>query len=103
MKTIPAILWVLALFALICQASCVTRKKVNAYLWLNNSPIPQEICEREPDLKDYGLYRKLNGGGFEFVSFCEVKARDFFSMYKTDFERLLNGKQESEGSKPRKD
>jgi hypothetical protein len=70
-------------------------------LWLNNSPIPSEICKREPELKDYGFYRKLNDGNFEFVGFCEPKASEFFSMYKTDFERLMNGKEES--SRTRKD
>lgn len=77
----------------------MTRKKVNAYLWLNNSPIPQEICDREPDLNDYGFYRKLSNGKLEFVGFCEPLAKEFFAMYKTDLERLLNDKEES--SKPR--
>jgi hypothetical protein len=69
----------------------VTRERVNAYLWLNNTPIPQEICDREPLLKDYGLFRRLNNGGFEFISFCESKVNQFYSMNKDDLARILNG------------
>jgi hypothetical protein len=69
----------------------VTRERVNAYLWLNNTPVPPEICEREPLLKDYGLFRRLNSGGFEFISFCDPKVNQFYSMHKDDLTRILNG------------
>jgi hypothetical protein len=77
----------------------VTRERVNAYLWLNNTPIPQELCDREPLLKDYGLYRKLNTGGFEFISFCETKVNQFYSMHKDDLARILNGNKKSSNQK----
>jgi hypothetical protein len=69
----------------------VTRERVNAYLWLNNTPVPPEICEREPLLKDYGIFRRLNTGGFEFISFCDPKVNQFYSMNKDDLARILNG------------
>jgi hypothetical protein len=69
----------------------VTRERINAYLWLNNTPIPQEICDREPLLKDYGLYRRLENGKFEFISFCESKVNQFYSMHKDDLARIING------------
>jgi hypothetical protein len=47
-------------------------------------------------LKDYGLYRRLNNGNFEFVSFCDSKAKEFLSMYKSDLEDLLNEQTDSE-------
>jgi hypothetical protein len=77
-------------------SGCISRKKIRAYIWLNNSPIPQEICAREPSLFDYGVYRKLNDGKLEFVSFCESKAKEFLSMHKSDFERILNENTDSE-------
>lgn len=36
------------------------------------------------------MYRKLNGGKFEFLSFCDKKSNEFLSMHKDDFERLMN-------------
>lgn len=84
------------LITLLLLSSCITRKKISAYIWLNNSPVPQELCLREPALNDYGLYRKLNDGRLEFVSFCDVKARQFLSMHKDDFERLINKQTDSE-------
>jgi hypothetical protein len=69
----------------------VTRNQINSYLWLNNSPIPTEICEREPLLKDYGLFRRLNNGNFEFISICDARMKNFLSMHKDDLARILNG------------
>jgi hypothetical protein len=68
-------------------------------LWLNNTPIPQDICEREPILKDYGLYRRLSTGNFEFISFCDSKVNQFYSMNKDDLARLLNGTQKMSDQK----
>jgi hypothetical protein len=92
MKNILAIILAWALLGTLSQG-CVTRKKINTYLWLNNAPIPSEICEREPSLKDYGLFRKLRSGQIEFLGFCEEKTGEFFSMHKDDFERIMNGKE----------
>jgi hypothetical protein len=72
----------------------VTRNRINAYLWLNNSPVPQEICDREPTLKDYGIYRRLNDGNFEFISICNIKMKNFLAMHKDDLSRILNETQE---------
>lgn len=69
---------------------CISRKKINAHIWLNNAQIPEENCDRDPAIKLYGFYRKLNTGELEFVSFCTKKARDFVSMRKSDFEKLMN-------------
>lgn len=69
----------------------MTRERINGYLWINNTPIPQEICDREPLLKDYGLYRRLSTGNFEFISFCDQKVNQFYSMHKDDLARIING------------
>lgn len=68
---------------------CVTRSRINAALWYGIA-IPEDICEKTPEVQSYGLYRKLNDGRFEFVSICSDEYQDFFSMNKKDFERLLN-------------
>lgn len=85
----------LAIFGLLFLVSCVTRNQINGYLWLNNIPVPQEICDREPLLKDYGLFRRLNNGNFEFISVCDQRMKQFFSMHKNDLARILNEAQSS--------
>jgi hypothetical protein len=90
MKHTQVNLLALALLGLLFQTSCISRRKLNTYLWLNNSPIPKELCEREPDLKDYGFYRELNNGKYEFVTFCDPLAKEFFAIYKKDLETILN-------------
>jgi hypothetical protein len=71
----------------------VTRNQINGYIWLTNTPLPQEICDREPLLKDYGLFRRLNDGNFEFISVCDARIKNFISMHKDDLARILNGTQ----------
>jgi hypothetical protein len=70
----------------------VTRRSIKAYLWINNLPAPPEVCEREPLLKDYGLYRRLNNGNFEFLSVCDPRIKEFYSMHKDDLARILSEK-----------
>lgn len=59
-------------------------------MWLNNGPIPADICEREPDLKLRGFYRRLNSGKLEFISFCNPIANDLLGIHKTDLEKILD-------------
>lgn len=81
---------ILALSLLMTSQACVTRREIQAAIWLNNSPIPKEFCERDPDLKLYGFYRRLDSGKLEFMPFCNSKAREWVSMHKDDFNRLMD-------------
>jgi hypothetical protein len=58
-------------------------------VWLNNG-IPAEICEREPALREHGFFRRLNNGKFEFISFCDERARHWLAVYDRDFNRVLD-------------
>ena len=80
---------------LLCMISLVScrqpkRAEVNARIWLNNAPIPIEICLREPELERYGFYRKLNDGSFEFISFCSTEASHWVAMFEDDFKDLMD-------------
>lgn len=68
----------------------ITRDEVDATIWLNNLPLPAELCEREPQLKKRGFYRRLDNGKLEFVSVCNPKAKDWISANKVDFNRILD-------------
>lgn len=74
---------------ILCLTSCVTRQEIRAYFWLHNG-IPDEICRREPSLFNYGFYRKLNSGQFEFMSFCKPESRQFLGLHERDLEEILN-------------
>lgn len=80
----------LVLCLLLCGCQTVTRKQVDAAVWLNNAPIPTEICDREPQLKQYGFYRKLDDGKFEFMSFCKPGAEKWVGIYGPDFYKFLD-------------
>lgn len=69
------------------MSGCVTKRRVNKYLWLNNFPLPPEACSVT---MEYGFYRKLNNGKFEFVSACSEESQDWVSMHKDDLAKLLS-------------
>lgn len=59
-------------------------------MWLNNLPVPKEICDANPVLRDYGIYRELNNGKKEFVSVCTKEITLYLSIYGDDFNNLLD-------------
>jgi hypothetical protein len=75
-------------FVTLCQG-CISRSEIRAAIWLHNG-LPADVCEREPVLKDHGFYRRLDGGKFEFISFCDPESKHWLSMYDRDFENLLD-------------
>lgn len=84
------------LLLLLLLSSCVTKKEINAAIWVNNfmgekdSESIKDLCERYPEIRDYGFYRVLNTGKKEFISICNPSARGFVAMYKTDFQKILD-------------
>lgn len=82
-----------ALAIAVALSSCQklpTRAEVDATLWLNNGPIPIEICQREPALKDRGFYRRLNNGKLEFISWCSPKAREMTAVPTKELQAILD-------------
>ncbi len=81
---------------LILLAGCksVSKKEIDAVLWLHNGA-PPEMCGADeatspyPLLWKYGFYRVLNTGKYEFISFCNPRALDWFGVEKNDLNRLL--------------
>jgi hypothetical protein len=61
-----------------------------AYTWLNNSDALADLCHRVPELNDYGFYRRLNDGRFEFVSFCNPLAAHFIGIRDEDLKKILD-------------
>lgn len=63
----------LALLSLtVLISGCPSRKEVDAELWLNTG-LPPEICAAHPEiLKHFGIYRLLDSGEKELLSYCTV-------------------------------
>jgi hypothetical protein len=50
-------------------------------------------CLADPGLAEYGFYRKLSNGQFEFISFCQPEAGTMISVTKDDFDKIMQGLQ----------
>jgi hypothetical protein len=75
---------------LFLASGCISKEEIEATLWKNNSPIPQEYCDQIPQLQHYGFYRILNNGKLEFMSFCNPLARRWFAIYDEDMKKILD-------------
>ena len=54
---------------LLLMYGCLTRKEVEVEFW-SQSGLPKELCDSHPELAHYGIYRTLDSGKFEFLSYC---------------------------------
>lgn len=78
---------------------CITRAEIKATIWDNNGLSP-ELCEtvKPPELRSdlakqlwqYGFYRRLDRGKFEFMAFCDPKAVHWLAVYDQDFNEILD-------------
>lgn len=66
------------------------RAEINATLWLNNSPLPIELCAQHQELNNYGFYRRITDDNFEFISFCDQSASKWIAIHESDLEKLLD-------------
>lgn len=70
------------LFLLLTGCSTLA-PKFSGSIWLHK-PIPSEFCTKE--LFEYGIYRRLNDGNYEWVAYCSPGISDYLSSYKDDVE-----------------
>ena len=83
-------IWLVPLLLIVLSCSgCPSRQEIEATFWLNNG-LPAELCEKMPELWKRGFYRKLNTDKYEFISFCDPRARDWIASYKDDVNRILD-------------
>lgn len=60
------------LLLMVTLSGCPSRKEVDAELWLNTG-LPPEVCAQHPEiLQHFGIYRVLDSGKKELVSYCAV-------------------------------
>jgi hypothetical protein len=78
--------------SLLATSSCVTRKEVDAASWLNNFGVEEfvALCNEHPELKDFGFFRKLDDGTFQFLSACDPNAKRMISFKDEDLKKILD-------------
>lgn len=69
--------------------ACMTRQEIRAHLW-ENTGLPADLCASEPRLRDYGFFRRLDSGGFEFLGFCRPEALGMQSVTKESLKEILD-------------
>lgn len=88
----------LLLIALSCSG-CPSRQEIEAALWLNNG-LPADLCEIDKPMEERselaqrlwrrGMYRELNTGKKEFLSYCHPTMLEMFGAYKVDTNRIID-------------
>lgn len=86
----------LVVVLLTLSTGCVTRRQIEAAIWINNfypdeGESISELCINDPRLERYVFYRKLNNGKFEVISICDPNAGTMFSMTASDVKEMLDG------------
>ena len=74
-------------FATMFLSGCLNRKEVLSEVWLE-SGIPAAICT--PEVAKSGVYRKLNNGKYEFISYCNKAILDSVRFNGTKFQQVLD-------------
>ena len=69
-------------------SGCITRQEIDAHIWLQ-SGIPATVCQASPKIAKSGIYRKLNNGKYEFISYCSPLIRHYLSIKDSEYEELL--------------
>ena len=67
--------------------ACASRN-TSVAMWLHDK-IPSEICSREPGLLKIGIFRTLNDGTEEFLSYCSDGISDFLGLDETSLRSFV--------------
>ena len=65
------------------------QKEIDANVFLFDK-LPKKICVQYPELQDIGLYRKLNNGNEEVVSYCDKEIEQYLGFYNRDVQKMLD-------------
>jgi hypothetical protein len=77
-------------FALLgCVSKDDVRKDIQAFSFLHDR-LPSKLCAENPSLRNFGIYRKLNNGQEEFISYCKTEIEQYLGFWSKDIERMLD-------------
>lgn len=77
------------LWLLISLPACINRAEVKAEIWLN-SGLPEDICTLHPELKEFGMYRKLDNGKYELLPYCSKFSQEYYGINAKKFDEILD-------------
>lgn len=77
------------LISFLALTGCPNRAEIRAHLWLE-SGIPKKICAAVPEVAKSGIYRKLNDGRYEFISYCNPEIAHYLSIQDAELNDILN-------------
>ena len=72
-----------------CVSRTEVQKEIDASVFLHDK-LPSGLCPKDSPLWSLGIYRKLNNGNEEFVSYCNKEIEQYFGIYKKDVEKMLD-------------
>ena len=63
---------------LLLLCSCVSQQEVRGRLYQMDR-IPVDLCDRYPELKEYGIYRVISDTEEELLPFCSERIKQFLA------------------------
>ena len=72
-----------------CVSRTEVQREIDANVFLFDK-LPKKICDQYPELADIGVYRKLNNGNEETVSYCDPDIELYLGFYNKDVQKMLD-------------
>ena len=73
---------------LLLLVACVSEQSVRGKLYLNDG-LPKELCDKYPELKEFGAYRIVSDTEEELLPYCSERIKNFLSADKVYVEEWL--------------
>jgi hypothetical protein len=90
---------ILLVLAFITLTGCPKRAEVRAEMWLQ-SGLPADLCAKNPEIRQYGMYRRLNDDVcekagkkipcYELQRYCNAEAKKYLAIEEQRFNDLLD-------------
>lgn len=69
--------------------SCVSQSEVRGKLYQMDR-IPVDLCEKYPELKEFGIYRVISDTDEELLPFCSERIKQFLAADRVFVESWIN-------------
>lgn len=81
-------LGLVALLIALFLSACVSRPKVTADIYQHET-ISFEMCEANPELINFGIYRVIGEDDEEFIPYCSPEITDYLAIHQRQAEPIL--------------
>lgn len=73
---------------LLLFTACVSEKEIRGQLYINEG-IPKELCDKYPEIKEFGVYRVISETEEELLPYCSNRIKKFLSADRVYVEEWL--------------